>query len=105
MYAGRLRETIVITEPVVAKDEFGANNRAWKELLRTRANVKIKNGQRAVENNEVINTYVVEFSIRLYHNINENMVIRWNGNRYRILAIDKNLYKQCLIIQAEKINE
>nr|WP_244668142.1 hypothetical protein [Phocaeicola vulgatus] len=43
--------------------------------------------------------------MRLYHKVNEQMRIIWNGNKYRILSINRELYKQSITIVTELINE
>jgi len=41
-------------------------------------------------NNEVIWSYQVNFTIRVYHQVNEKMRIIWKGKKYRILSIEED---------------
>lgn len=105
MRAGLLTEPITIKEPIIIKDEFGGNAIDWKDVISTRAKVTYNSGSRQNQNNEIVNTYTVTFTIRLYHRIDEPMRILWNGNKYRILSINRELYKQSITIITELINE
>lgn len=105
MQAGLLRNPITIQEPVTLKDTYGANTTEWKDVISTRAQVTYNNGNRQNLNNEIVHTYTITFTIRLYHRINEQMRILWDGKKYRVLSINKELYKQSVTIITELINE
>lgn len=105
MRAGLLQNPITIQEAISIKDGFGANSIEWKDVVSTRAQVTYNNGNRQNQNNEIVHSYTVTFTIRLYHRINEGMRIIWNGNKYRILSINRELYKQSITIVTELINE
>ena len=87
------------------QDVYGANGIDWKDAISTRAQVTYNSGNRQNQNNEIIHCYTVTFTIRLYHKVNEQMRIIWNGNKYRILSINRELYKQSITIVTELINE
>ena len=76
MKAGTLNETIIIEEPIVSRNDYGDETIIWKELTRTRAEVKFNSGNRAIENQEIVNNYTILFNIRFYHLVNENMRIK-----------------------------
>ena len=105
MRAGLLNNPITIQEPITLKDVYGANGIDWKDAINTRAQVAYNSGNRQNQNNEIIHCYTVTFTIRLYHKVNEQMRIIWNGNKYRILSINRELYKQSITIVTELINE
>jgi|WetSurMetagenome_2_1015567.scaffolds.fasta_scaffold382465_2 SPP1 family predicted phage head-tail adaptor len=106
MRAGLLRETITIQQPVIEKDEYGSGNNSWKDLIRTRAQVTYKSGDKINQNNEIINTNNIIFTIRSYHQINDTYRILYKGKKYRILFIKMESYnKQSITITAEIINE
>lgn len=105
MRAGLLKETIRIIEPVTIKDQYGANTVEWRDVTYTRAAVTNNSGNRQNQNNEIVNTYTVTFTIRMYHRVNEQMRILWNGKKYRILSISPELYKQSITIITELVNE
>ena len=105
MRAGLLTEPITIQELVTVKDEYGANKTEYKDIISTRAQITYNTGNRENQNNEILNTYQKTFTIRLYHKVNEKMIILWKGEKYRILGINKELYKQSISITTERINE
>lgn len=105
MRAGNLHYPITIQEPTAIKDGYGANSIDWRDVISTRSQVTYNSGNRQNQNNEIIHCYTVTFTIRLYHNVNEQMRIVWNGNKYRILSINRELYKQSTTIVTELINE
>lgn len=105
MLAGLLRNPITIQEPVTIKDSYGANTIEWRDVISTRAQVTYNNGDRQSLNNEIVHTYTITFTIRMYHRINEQMRILWDNKKYRILSINKELYKQSVTIIAEVVNE
>nr|WP_320037822.1 phage head closure protein [uncultured Bacteroides sp.] len=71
----------------------------------TRAQVTTNSGNRQNQNNEIIHTYNVTFIVRLYHDIEESDRVIYNGKKYRIISINKELYKQSINIIGELINE
>lgn len=105
MRAGLLRDSITIQEPVVVTDIYGGSSIEWRDIVNTRTQVNFNSGNRQNQNNEIITTYTITFTIRFYHKINEKMRIVWNGNKYRILSINRELYKQSITIITELINE
>ena len=104
MRAGLLTELVTIKKAEVEKNEYGQEETIWNDYLVTRANVTYKTGSRDTENNENINTYTVDFTVRSYHIIDEFMRILWNGNIYRILSINRDKRKQSITITGELIN-
>lgn len=106
MRAGLLNSVIQVEKPEVVTDDFGANSLQWvNHIPKTRAKVTYSSGSRANENNEIIFAYEVIFTVRVYHNITERMRILWEGNKYRILSIERDKALQQLIIKTELINE
>lgn len=105
MRAGLLRECIKIQKPVVATDGYGANDVEWQDYIFTRAYITYSEGNRINDNNEVTFAYIVNFDIRIYHDINERMRVIYNGKKYRILSIQQHKDIQKLSIKTELINE
>ena len=105
MIAGNLNEIIKIEKPEIITDDYCANSLFWVMHKETRASVKIDNGNRVNENNEIVYAYSVTFSIRYYHEISEDMRIIWKNRKYRITSIfpDRNI--QRIVITTELINE
>lgn len=105
MQAGILTEVITIQQPTVNQNGYGANNVGWSDYITTRASVNYNNGNRVNDNNEITFAYLVSFTIRVFHQINERMRIIWKGNKYRILSIELDKHKQKQTIRTELINE
>ena len=106
MKAGLLTETIRIETPETFRNEYGADSKRWETWIgKTKAAVTYNSGNRETENNEIIYSYQVTFTVRIYHQINESMRIIWKNKKYRILSIEPNKQKQSLTIRAELINE
>lgn len=105
MQAGLLTEKILIEQPIIQQDGFGANDIKWSNFKNTRANVTYSNGNRVNENNEIIFAYNIIFKIRYYHKIKECMRIIWNEQKYRILSIQPDKHRQYKIINTELIND
>lgn len=105
MRAGDLRETITIQQPITIQNEYGANGIEWKDVISTRAKADYNSGNRQNENNEIVHNHTITFTMRYYHKVSDDMRIIWNGNKYRILSINKEIYKQSTTIITELINE
>lgn len=105
MVAGRLKEVINILESVVTKNEYGATKTVWTDKIQTKASVEQKTGSRVVVNNEIFNTYTVEFTVWDYHSIKESNRVRWDGNYYLIESIIPDKRKQQLVLVTSLVNE
>lgn len=105
MIAGRLNNIIVVQKPTIVQNEFGANSIVWNNYLTTRAQVTYNNGNRVNENDEIVFAYEIIFTVRIYHQIDEQMQIIWNNKKYRILSIEPDKDKQKQIIRTALIND
>ena len=103
--AGLLNEYITFRKRVITRDDFGEQSSAWQNVISTRARVVRLSGNRTMENNEVWHPTSLQFIIRSYHNIDNEMEIVYNGNRYNIVFIDVQRRNQLTTITAELINE
>ena len=103
--AGLLNEYITFRKRVITRDDFGEQSSVWQNVISTRARVVRLNGNRTMENNEVWHPTSLQFIIRSYHNIDNEMEIVYNGNRYSIVFIDVQRLNQLTTITAELINE
>lgn len=106
MIAGNLNEVIEIEELQVVKNEYGEEQtKNYVHKMRTRAEVRYNSGNRILDNNELFFNYDITFTIRYYHNINELDRIIWNGNKYRIMSIERNRQYQLINLRCVLINE
>ena len=103
--AGLLNEYITFRKRVITRDAYGEQSSAWLNVIYTRARVVRMSGNRTMENNEVWHQTSLQFIIRSYHIIDNEMEIVYNGNRYNIVFIDVQRLNQLTTITAELINE
>ena len=103
--AALLNEYITFRKRVITRDDFGEQSSAWLNVISTRARVVRMSGNRTMENNEVWHPTSMQFIIRSYHIIDNEMEIVYNGNRYNIVFIDVQRLNQLTTITAELINE
>lgn len=105
MQAGLFKELISIYKPELSTNEYGEQIQEYVKCKDTKSQVKYNNGNRGIENDEVVSNYVKTFIVRHYIELNENYLIEWNKQRYRILSIDYNKQYQYKQVIAELINE
>lgn len=105
MQAGLLKYVIDIQAVNNSKDEYGAETEQWQNVIQTKADVRYLNGSKTLQNNEIINLNQLQFTVRHYLNINEQMRIVYEEKKYRILSInnDKLMMKKTII--SELIND
>lgn len=105
MKAGRLKDRIEIYNPVVITSEYGSKKTDYNLFYTTRAEVKYNSGSKTIENNEIVNTNTLTITIRYYVPVLENMIIKYNDKKYRILSIEPSKNYNDKVIIAEYINE
>lgn len=105
MEAGKLKYGIKILQRNVITNEYNEQGVEYVTYRNTKAQVIYKQGNKVIENDEIIQTYNPTFVIRYYIHINETMLIEFKNDRYRILSIIEDIQKQNKTIYTEKINE
>lgn len=105
MIAGILKEIITIKRAVIVKNDFGEEVETWSDVTTTRAYVKQSSSQRNEENGEITYDFIKEFRVRIYVDVRPYDIIIWNGQKYRILSLDKQKDLQQITLQTELINE
>ena len=105
MQAGLLKELISIYKPELSSNEYGEQIQEYVKCKDTKSQVRYNNGNKSISNDEVVSNYTKTFLVRNYIEINDNYIIEWNKNRYRILSIEDNKQYQYKQIIAELINE
>ena len=104
MRAGLLREVITVQGITETKNGFGAITQSWVDKFSIRAQV-FATGNREVQNSEIFNNYTLTFTVRVFPVITEKDRLIYDGKKYRILSIVKNITLQSRIIIGELINE
>lgn len=105
MQAGFLNNIIEFEKRIVTSNVYNEQYVDYVKCSACRAQVIYNNGNRAIENNEMVVNYSPTFVIRQYHDINETMRIKFNGKYYRIISIVPNNKLQNKTILTELINE
>lgn len=107
MQAGLLSEHISILKPYTGDGVYGKSTKTeYVPYISTRARVKSHSGSVVTQNNEVVTSFSVTFTIRSYHKVDGYMRIKWRGNDYRILNINPATRERNEIeITAEIVNE
>lgn len=106
MQAGLLNNIIKVQKRVYSEDnKFNEQEETYIDYLTIRARVKYSSGSRSIENKEVFINYSPEFIIRIYHKIDETMIILYNDKKYRIVSIEPDIKLQSKTIITELINE
>lgn len=105
MIAGNLRYKIEILTPSKTKGEYGAEKEIFVNYMTLRAAKKELSGTKGMDNNEIFNSYKIEFTIYYRKGINETMRIRYNDRDYKINFIKEIGYKEGLTIDTELINK
>ena len=90
MYAGLLNEVIEVYEFVKSKDIYGKITEERQFKFSTRAKVNHRSGSRAVINDNIQYPYQKTFVVRIYANIHEDDLIKYQDEFYRVLSIDKD---------------
>ena len=103
--AGLLNEYITFRKRVITRDAYGEQSTEWKNVISTRARVVRMSGNRTMESNEVWHPTSLQFIIRSYHNIDNEMEIVYNGNRYKSGFIEVQRLKQLAAVAAGLIKE
>lgn len=105
MRAGLMRDIVVFESPVLNETEYASSEPAYEESFKTYARVVHESGKRSIEADRIVNPFTVKIMIRMYHKVSRDMVIIYNGERYRILDVNSDRANNCKVITAEVINE
>jgi SPP1 family predicted phage head-tail adaptor len=105
MRAGLLRFPITIMQLSRTKGAFGDDINEWSLFCTTKANVTYRSGNKGETDNQIINSQVVDFTIR--HNIQvlEKMRIIYEDRLYKILFISKNIITNSQIITCDYLEK
>lgn len=104
-WSGLFKERIDLMIYTNAPNEYGETVRTLKKVRSTWAKVTHLSGSRTVRNDEIQYPYQKVIAVRYHVNIDENMLIKWKDNLYRIQSIDPNVDLQQKTIICEIVNE
>lgn len=104
MKSSDLEEKIDIYSRTVTRVGGGAGDETFAYKLSTRARVNYASGNRTLDNDEIFYDVNRTFIVRRYVPVVDTDEIRWNGQRWQILSIDKNREYNDIIIQTSLVN-
>lgn len=105
MFAGLLNEHIDIMKYTPTVNDYGETVNVLVKEYSTRAKVIHLSGSRTLRNDEIQYPYSKTFVLRYHAPINENNLIRWGNNLWRILSIDRDRGMQQCVIITEIVND
>lgn len=105
MRAGLLNRYIWVKTCETHNTAYGDVVKEWHYWNNYRCNFKLDNGGREVENNEDIVNYTATITLRYNAQISTDMLIEYEGNQWRILAIFPDSQLQQKVVKVELINE
>lgn len=105
MNAALLKEEIKIYKLNTEKTRAGQNKPRWDELkYQTRAFVRFNSENQVIDEGEVWYPINRTFIVRAYVPVVETDQIEYDGKRYKILSINKNIYYNDIEINTILIN-
>ncbi len=106
MEAGKLNQRVEFWSLKLDTDEFGHEKYDYELSFSTKASIKYNNGNRLIENQEIVYDNTLTFKIRSYCPVQDTDRIKYRNKWYRILSVNDeyNKHNQKIII-TELINE
>ena len=104
MNINEFRYDILIQEAVKTKDSYGAENVTYTALFTLKAAKKPAGGSKGIDSAEIFTSNNLIFEIH-YRNITEDMIVVYEGNKYRINQIVEVGFRAGMQLFVEKINE
>ena len=105
MRAGLLNKIILVKTCENRTTAYGDTIKEWHYWNKYRCNFKLDNGGREVENSEDVVNYTATITLRYNSQISTDMLIEYEGNNWRILAIFPDSQLQQKVVKVELINE
>ena len=106
MQAGRMKYKLVLFQPVIDTDGFGAETKRKYDEFRTVAAERVKmSGSRSDEVGEHFPDYRAEFNIRDAHPVKENWRVKqFGGYEYTVTNVIPNIDRGMLTLICERVN-
>ena len=105
MQSRDLINRIEIYKQVINRTPSGAVDINYVFKYSCRARINYSSGTRTIDNDEIFYSVDREFIVRSYVPIKETDEIRWNGQRWQILSIDRNRTYNDIVIKTQLYNE
>lgn len=105
IYSGQLTEILKFYRVVETQSESGFKSTEEIFMFRVRAE-RLKNKMEfGVDADEIFHSSSLTFRLRYRREISETNIVEYEGQRYRIISIDKYVPDNQLTIILDKINE
>lgn len=106
MEAGTLVDKVTFQKQEISVDDYGHESVSYVDAFTTRAEIKYNSGNRGIQNQEVFYDTTLTFAVRFYCQVEDTMIIKYDGKLYRIISINpEKCYYNRKTIVAELINE
>lgn len=105
MRSGLLTEDITILRPEVTINDYGEKDQEYKEHYKTRAYVIHKSGNREIENQEILHSYIKTMEIWSYVDVKDTDWVLYDEKKYRILSIELVKKQLKKVLTVELVNE
>ena len=105
MRSGDLKYRIQIYKQVVTTSEFGRTNISYEYKCSCRARVNYLSGSRIMDNEEIFYSVDREFIVRSYVPIEYTDIIKYDGDDWQVLSIDKIRNYNDIVIKTTRLNK
>ena len=105
IYSGQLTEILKFYRVVETQSESGFKSTEEIFMFRVRAERLKSKMEFGVDAGEIFHSSSLTFRLRYRREISETNIVEYEGQRYRIISIDKYVPDNQLTIILDKINE
>lgn len=106
MRTGMLTEVVTIQRLTPVQDEvYGIAKQEWEDVMRVRATIDYRGGDRVIDNYEVVNTHLVKITTHLRRQIEPQMRVKCADGIYYIQSRYHDRRNGQTIMNCELINE
>lgn len=103
--SGKLTESLEFYKVTETQSASGYKTTSETLLFTSRAE-RLKNKQNyVVDANELFHTVELTFRLRFRNEINDDLIVKYESERYRVISVDKFPAQNEIIIIISKINE
>lgn len=106
MRTGMLTEVVTIQRLTPVQDSvYGIASQTWEDVMKVRATIDYRGGDRVVDNYEVVNTHLVKITTHLRRQIEPQMRVKCADGYYYIQSRYHDRRSAQTIMNCELINE
>ena len=105
MRAGLLTERVSVLHPTTTTNNVGEQVTAYEETTAIRARDVSNRQSRTNDNGEIWMPSTRVLEVRIYHDICDTDLLKWNGKQYRIIGIETDRQQRCKRLTIEEVNQ